>query len=156
MDQKPLLRIAPILLCLAACVHSDVPRPEYINAPVNLSVSLIGASTYQLSFYSDNREGGFAGYGIFTGNSSAALNTKADDMPKDISTAQSFCAVTQQAEYKVTMKIQVGPAAGGVPSGASICDKTDLTLSSGSYVALRARVERTGTPWSAAAIAQVP
>lgn len=149
-------RLFLVLLPAGACIQSARSTAEYINAPVNLSVSTITAGTYELSFYSDNREGGFAGYGVFTGSTAAALNTSPDLMPADISAAQGFCSVAQQAEYRTPVKIQVGAAANGVQNLTALCDLTSLTLTQGSYVAVRARVERTEKPWSAAAIALVP
>lgn len=147
---------AAFLLCGAGCVQSTKITQEYINAPVNLNISLVGTQTYQVSFFSDNREGNFGGYGIFTGSSAAALNTAIDDMPVDISTAQAFCTIGAQATYGTRVAIQIGPAAAGVAAGTALCDITTLTLASGSFIALRARVERTSRAWSAAAIIQVP
>lgn len=148
---------AAFLICGgASCVQSTKITQEYINAPVNLTMSLVGTQTYQVSFFSDNREGNFGGYGIFTGSSAAALNTAIDDMPVDISAAQAFCTIGAQATYGTRVAIQIGPAAAGVAAGTALCDITTLTLTSGSYIALRARVERTSRAWSAAAIVQVP
>ena len=145
-----------LALLLCQCVQTEKKTYEYINAPVNLTLSLVAAQTYEARFYSDNREGAFAGYGIFTGTSAAALNTSIDDMPVDLSAATKFCSIPVQVTYSQTVGIQIGPSAAGVAAGTAFCDITDLTLTSGSYIALRARVERTIRPWSAAAIIQVP
>lgn len=141
-----------LLLCVSfavGCVHTVTETQEYINPPINLTVTSVGGSTYELSFYSDNREGGFAGYGIFTGASSGAVSA---DPANDLAAAAAFCANTGQVNYKTTVTIQVGAAA----TGGSLCNITSLTLTTGQFLALRSRVERTSKPWSSAAIAQVP
>ena len=154
-----------LVLLPMACVQSTKTTPEYINAPVNLSISQIAAQTYQLSFQSDNREGGFAGYGIFTGTSAAAVS---EEPGAAITTAQLFCTWGTQSYYAYAVNIQVGPSAAGTwapPTSTTVapnanlltlCTFTGNILSSGSYVAVRARVERASKPWSAAAIAAVP
>lgn len=141
------------LLCLT-CSQATKVTPEYVHAPINLQISLISAQTYSLSFTSDNREGGFSGYGIFTGATSAELNA---DQPasNDITAALDFCAIATPA-YTVTAAIHVGPAAAGVAAGTAICDKSAVILTSGAFVALRARVQRDSEAWSKAAIVQVP
>lgn len=144
------------LATAARCAQSTRETAEYINAPINLSISLVAAQTHGLNFYSDNREGGFSGYGIFTGTSFASVNADPAQISADIGTAQAFCAVTSQAIYKTAVTIQVGPAASGVGAGTAICDNTSPILSSGTFVAIRARVERPTKPWSSAAIVQVP
>lgn len=148
----PLVAISGILFLTPNCAQLAEPTLEYINPPISLSISLVATNTYQLSFYSDNREGGFGGYGIFTGSSADAVSASAKAMPSDIASAQGFCSVPQQAEYRLVRTIQVGPNA----TGSTICDVTSLTLVSGQWVGLRARVERPSEPWSAAAVAQVP
>jgi len=153
MGNFRILIIAFLLALLLGCVQSTKETQEFINAPVNLTVASLGGTLYQLSFYSDNREGGFAGYGLFTGTSATAL----DEYPaNDLTAVAAFCENKGQTNYKTTVAIQVGPTAAGVVAGTAICDLTGVTLASGSYVALRARVERTTKPWSSAAIAQVP
>ncbi|AFM13539.1 hypothetical protein [Turneriella parva] len=147
-----LLLIAGFVTQAAGCAQVADPTLEYINPPINLSIALVATQTYQLSFYSDNREGGFAGYGVFTGASAASVSTAAKNMSTDIAAAQGFCSVPQQAEYRLVRTIQVGPNA----TGSTICDITTLTLVSGQWVGLRARVERPEEPWSAAAFVQVP
>lgn len=141
----------------AGCVQSLKETQEYINAPVNLAVTSLGGQLYELSFYSDNREGGFAGYGLFTGPSATALN---DYPAADITAAQAFCEKPEKYadrfDYKTLETIQVGVTANTVSAGSLLCGLTSLTLTSGNYIALRARVERTTKPWSAATIAQVP
>lgn len=159
------------LLCFAfcflfvACVQSPKETQQYINAPVNLTISQAGTQTYQLSFQSDNREGGFAGYGVFTGSSADAVS---QEPATDITAAQLFCSWGSQTYYAYPVNIQIGPAAAGIwapPTSTSsapnsnlltLCTFTNNTISSGSYIALRARVERTTKPWSAAAVAAVP
>ena len=74
----------------AACVQTKRELQEYINSPVNLTISQVAANTYQLSFYSDNREGGFSGYGIFTGASYDSVNTDPQNIPADTASAQAF------------------------------------------------------------------
>jgi len=143
---------AGMLLNLARCAQVADPTLEYINPPINLSVALVATQTYELRFFSDNREGGFAGYGVFTAATAAELSTAAKNMPAAIGAAQGFCSVTQQAEYRLVRTIQVGPNA----TGSTICDITGLTLTPGQWVALRARVERIEEPWSAAAVVQLP
>lgn len=117
---------------------------------------MIAAQTYELSFYSDNREGNFAGYGLFTGSSAAALNTSFDTNPPAQTDAAGFCTLGAQGTYGTVVAIQTGAGATSVATTGEICELTTLTLTSGSYVALRARVERTDKPWSAPAIAQIP
>jgi hypothetical protein len=135
------------------CAQTYKDTSEYINAPIDLRISLIATQTYSLSFYSDNTEGGFSGYGIFTGTSANSFDT----YPSSATTAaQGFCDLTSQPEYRSTVSIYVGAAANGVAAGTAICDLTALTLTSGSYVAVRARLERTEKAWSAAAIIAVP
>lgn len=128
--------------------------PEYVHSPVNLKVSLIATQTYSLSFTTDNREGGFSGYGIFSGATSAELNS---DQPasSDKTAALDFCDVGTPA-YNTTATIQVGPSANGVTAGTAICDKPAVILTPGAYVALRARVQRDSDAWSRPAIVQVP
>lgn len=138
--------LTPLLLC---CIQTTKVTKEYINPPINLNVTQIAAQTYRISFYSDNREGGFVGYGIFTASSASAASAYP---PNDISSAAAFCANSGQANYKTTVTIEVGPSA----AAGSICNNTDLILTPGQFLALRGRVERTEQPWSEAAIAQVP
>ncbi len=138
-----------LIFCLSACVQSTKVTLEYINPPVNLSIAATAAGTYQLSFFSDNREGGFAGYGIFTGTTAAQLT---EYPANDITSAALFCVSTTQTNYKTQVTIQVGPLA----TGATLCNLTGLTLTSGQFVAVRARVERLDTPWSEVAVVQVP
>lgn len=158
MRMSRIHKTARLLLCAglvaqaAGCAQLAEPTLEYINPPISLSIALVSTQTHELSFYSDNREGGFAGYGVFTGASAASVSAAAKDMPADIATAQGFCSVPQQAEYRLVRTIQVGPNA----TGSTICNLTALTLVSGQWVALRARVERPEEPWSAAAVVQVP
>ncbi len=155
-----------LVLLFSGCVQLDRPPTlEYINAPVNLKISLVATQTYALSFQSDNREGGFAGYGIFTGSSADAVSQEPGTA---VTTAPIFCSWGTQSYYAFPVNIQVGPSAAGAwapPTSTAvtpdynlltICNKTGDTLTSGTYVALRARVERTTKPWSAAAIAVVP
>ena len=144
------------VMFLSACAQTYKSTPEYINAPVNLSVKMIATQTYELSFYSDNREGNFAGYGLFTSASAAALNTSFDTNPPAQSDAAGFCTLGAQGTYGTVVAIQTGPGAASVATTGEICELTTLTLTSGSYVALRARVERMDKPWSAPAIGQVP
>lgn len=149
----PAIQLISGCLCLF-CSQTTKVTPEYVHAPVNLSVTQIATQTYSLSFTSDNREGGFSGYGIFAGTTSAELNT---DQPasNEKTAALDFCDVGSPA-YTVTAMIHVGPAAAGVTAGTAICDKTSVILTSGAYVALRARVQRDSNAWSKAAIVQVP
>ena len=100
---------------LSACAQTYNSTPEYINAPVNLSVKMIATQTYELSFYSDNREGNFAGYGLFTGASAAALNTSFDINPPAQSDAAGFCTLGAQVTYGTVVAIQTGPGAAGIP-----------------------------------------
>ena len=130
-------------------LESPKVTAEYINPPINLTISQIAAQTYRLSFYSDNREGGFAGYGIFTAASSESVAAYPSN---DLSSAAAFCSNSGQVNYKTTVTIEVGPAA----AGGSICNITELVLTPGHFVGLRGRVERLEEPWSEAAIAQVP
>lgn len=154
-----------LVLGLAGCVQSTKTTQEYINAPVNLTISLVGTQTYKLSFQSDNREGGFAGYGVFTGSSADAVG---QEPATDLAAAPIFCPWGTQSYYAYPVNIQVGPSAAGAwapPTSTAtapdynlltICNKIDDTLTSGTYVAIRARVERTTKPWSSPAIAIVP
>ncbi len=161
------IRNLGILISFAAlsCAQTFKSTSEYINAPVNLTISLIATQTYELSFYSDNREGGASGYGIFVDPSYSVVNTT--PVSNDINLAQMFCNWSSQAYYAYAVNIQVGAAATGIwsppPSttapdhnSVTLCTFTTKTLASGNYVGLRARVERTEKPWSAAAIVQVP
>lgn len=156
----------PVLaLCFAGCVQSTKVTQEYINAPVNLTISLVATQTYKLSFQSDNREGGFAGYGVFTGSSADAVS---QEPATDLAAAPIFCSWGTQSYYAYPVNIQVGAAAAGTwapPTSTvtvpdynllTICNKTGDTLTSGTYVAVRGRVERTTKPWSSPAIAIVP
>ena len=138
-----------LLPVLAGCLQSTKVTLEYINPPINLTVTQVAAQTYQISFFSDNREGGFVGYGIFTAASSAAASVYPAN---DIASATVFCTNSGQVNYKTTVTIQVGPSA----AGGSICNDTGLILTPGQFIALRGRVERTEEPWSEAAVAQVP
>jgi hypothetical protein len=131
------------------CIQSTKNTLEYINPPINLTVTQIAPQTYRIAFYSDNREAGFVGYGIFTANSSAAVAVYPEN---DISAAAYFCSLSGQANYKTTVTIEVGPSAGN----GNICNYTGLLLTPGQYIAIRGRVERLERPWSEAAIAQVP
>lgn len=156
----------PLLaLYLTGCVQSTKVTQEYINAPLNLTISLVATQTYKLSFQSDNREGGFAGYGVFTGSSADAVS---QEPATDLAAAPIFCPWGTQSYYAFPVNIQVGPSAAGAwapPTSTAtapdynlltICNKIDDTLTSGTYVAIRARVERTTKPWSSPAIAIVP
>lgn len=165
MGNFRILFIVFVLVLLSGCVQSTKVTQEYINAPVNLTISLVGTQTYRLSFQSDNREGGFAGYGIFTGTSADAVS---QEPSADLAAAQLFCIWGSQSYYAYPINIQIGPAAAGAwapPTSTAVapdfnvltlCNFPSNTITSGSYVALRARVERTTKPWSTAAIAQVP
>jgi len=146
-----LLRLKYIFLVpvFVSCIQSTKITLEYINPPISLAITQIAAQTYQISFYSDNREGGFVGYGIFTAGSSSSASVYPAN---DIATAAVFCTNSGQINYKTTVTIEVGPSA----AGGSICNDTGLVLTSGQYIALRGRVERTEKPWSEAAVAQVP
>lgn len=143
-------------ICVS-CSQTTKVTPEYIHAPVNLNITLVATQTYSLSFNTDNREGGFSGFGVFTGVTSAELNT---DQPasNDKTAAPGFCDLSSAAftPNTPTFAIQVGPAAAGLSTGASLCDLTGITLTTGSYVALRARVQRDTSAWSKPAIVQVP
>jgi len=156
-----------VILCvtLVACIQSTKVTQEYINPPINLTITLIATQTYRLSFTSDNREGGFAGYGIFTGASADAVSAEPGS---DITAAQLFCSLTSQGYYAYPVNLQIGPAATGVwspptstttapdPNVLTLCNFTGNTLTAGNHIALRARVERTTQPWSSAATAIVP
>lgn len=157
--------IAFLLALLSGCVQSLKETAEFINAPVNLKINLVAAQTYSLSFQSDNREGGFAGYGVFIGSSSDSVSQEPGTA---ITAASLFCSWGVQSYYAFPVNLQIGAAAAGAwspPTSTAVapnynvltlCNFTTTTLASGSYVAIRARVERTTKPWSAAAIAQVP
>lgn len=142
-----------LVLLLASCIQTTKVVPEYINPPINLTITQVAAQTYRLSFFSDNREGGFAGYGLFT---AAAAEEVAAYPAAAISAAAYFCENSGQPNYRTTVSIEVGPAAGGGGGGGTICNATTLLLTPGQYVGLRGRVERAERPWSEAAIAQVP
>lgn len=153
---------AIVFYSLAGCMQNQYTRPAYINAPVDLTIVLVTAGTYQLNFYSDNREGGFSGYGIFTGSTVASVAQTPDQVSDDITAAQAFCALAMQSNAATPVFMQIGAAANSIASGG-LCDITPLTLVSGSYVALRARVERSRSvdnpyayAWSAATYVQVP
>jgi hypothetical protein len=141
--------VAAVLTFCSACAQSTKVTQEYINPPVSLSITNVAAQTYELSFFSDNREGGFAGYGIFTGATAADL---AAYPASAIESAALFCVSTSQSNYKTVVTIQVGPAA----ASATLCNLTGLTLTVGQFVAVRARVERLENPWSQVAVVQVP
>lgn len=140
---------AVFILAPLSCVQMAHDTLEYINAPVDLTVTQVAPATYELSFYSDNREGGFVGYGVFVGGNGSTVGiTPAND----ITAAAAFCSLSGQTNYQTRVTIQVGPSA----SGATLCDLTAPTLTSGQYVGLRSRIERAEEPWSQAAIALVP
>lgn len=140
---------ALLLASIGACVQSTKVTQEYINPPVSLAITNVATQTYELSFYSDNREGGFAGYGIFTAATAADLSVYPANA---IESAAIFCVSTSQSNYKTVVTIQVGPSA----AGATLCNLTGLTLTTGQFVAVRARVERLENPWSQDAVVQVP
>ncbi|HRP70697.1 MAG TPA: hypothetical protein PLY93_14320 [Turneriella sp.] len=150
MKVKRLIYFIP--LAFVSCMQNEKITLEYINAPVDLIVTSMDASTYELSFYSDNREGNFSGYGVFVGVSAAAVNTDTDSLPIDTSAATAFCATSSQIIYASRVKIRVGATSGS----DTLCNLTALSLSSGQFVGLRARVEREEKAWSHAAIARAP
>lgn len=165
MGNFRILFIVFVLVLLSGCVQSLKETAEFINAPVNLKINLVATQTYSLSFQSDNREGGFAGYGVFIGSSSESVSQEPGTA---ITAASLFCSWGAQSYYAYPVNLQIGTAAAGAwapPTSTAaapdhnlltLCNFTGTTLASGSYVALRARVERTTKPWSTAAIAQVP
>lgn len=138
-----------LLLVLSGCIQTTKITLEYINPPISLTVTQVAPQTYRLSFFSDNREGGFVGYGIFTSAGAAGASLYPG---YDIASAAAFCNNSGQANYKTTVTIEIGPSA----SGGTLCNNTALLLNVGDFVALRGRVERTEKPWSEAAIAQIP
>lgn len=144
-----MVRYLVLVLLVASCIQTTKVTPEYINPPINLVITQVAAQTYRLSFFSDNREGGFAGYGIFTAASRDAVSAYPASA---IAAAAYFCENTGQTNYRTTVSIELGPAAGN----GTLCNNTALLLSPGEYVGLRGRVEREERPWSEAAIAQVP
>ncbi|MBV6494299.1 MAG: hypothetical protein LDLANPLL_02330 [Turneriella sp.] len=135
-----------------SCMQMEKITLEYINAPVSLEIEKISANTYELQFYSDNREGNFSGYGVFTGNTFSEVALSGDLLPIATTAAQGFCSTGTQALYATRIKIRVGPQS----SSDALCNLTSLSLISGTYVGLRARVERQEKAWSAAAIVLVP
>lgn len=142
-------------ILFTACIQDLRETPEFINAPNTLAATRIATSTYRLNFYADNREGGFSGYGIFVAASDAALDTYPSS--NDITAPAGYCQLSSQAEYKRTVAIQVGPEAVAiVDDPPTICNITALTLTSGTYVGVRARVERLTNVWSAPAKVLLP
>ena len=89
MVKNRILFIAFLLALVSGCVQSLKETPEFINAPVNLKISLVATQTYSLSFQSDNREGGFAGYGVFIGSSSESVSQEPGTA---ITAATLFCS----------------------------------------------------------------
>ncbi len=141
--------IAALLWCFHcfSCTTDVVGIPEIIQTPVDLQVVAVTGG-HEISFLSDNRENGFNGYGIFVAATRSELSA---EPPATLSTY--FCPMaSQQVPYSQRIKVMVGAAA---PAGY-ICGLPDLLLASGQFVAVRARVERDGSPWSKPVIAQVP
>ncbi|MCS6972326.1 MAG: hypothetical protein N2Z22_06855 [Turneriella sp.] len=134
---------------LANCSQDQKITPEYINPPIGLEVLPVAAQTYALSFYSDNREAGFSGYGIFVAADAAAA---ASYPAAELSAALAFCSNPGQTNYRSRVTIEVGPHA----ATGNLCNITNVLLPNGQYAAVRARVERTERPWSPAAIALIP
>ncbi len=151
VTMRALAHLLSVVFILApiSCVQMARDTLEYINPPVDLTVTQIAGSTYELSFYSDNREGGFVGYGVFVGVSASAVGAPPAN---DITAAAAFCSLSGQTNYQTRVTIQVGPSA----SGGTLCNFTSLALTSGQYVGLRSRIEREEDPWSQAAVALVP
>ena len=141
-----------ILVLIVSCAQANVINQEYIQPPINLTITKDLAGNFTLTFFSDNREGGFSGYGIFQDPSPDVLktNTPADS----VSAAAAFCPLNGQMVYErnVSMYVSAGTAA----STAAICNVSNYALTTGNYVALRARVERTTNSWSKATVVLIP
>lgn len=137
------------ILLSASCAANTDYQPEYIHPPVALSVEDKGGF-YEVSFQSYNIENGFSGYGLFTGSdSSSASAAPADELP---SSPDFFCSTTTTPDYNSNYTVQVG----GTEQSGYDCYLPSFTLSSGMYVAVRARVERDEEPWSDPAVKQTP
>jgi len=145
-----------LLLSTSGCITSSFETQEFINVPNSLEISFLTGSTYKLSFFSDNREGGFSGYGIFTATSAAALDV--EPTSSEITAANGFCQLSGQAVFQTKVAIQIGPQAAGLIAtpAQSICDITTLTLTQGQHLAIRARVQRASNLWSKPAKTVVP
>ena len=140
------------LSILGACAQANVINQEYIQPPINLTIVKDVSGNFTLTFFSDNREGGFSGYGIFQDPSSDALkiNTPADSL----TAAAAFCPLNGQMVYERSVSIYV--SAGTAAATTVLCNVSNYALTTGNSLALRARVERTTNSWSKPAVVLIP
>lgn len=150
------------ILSMFHCASNEQYNLESIHAPINLTITNAGGY-YRASFYSDNTEDGFTGYGLFQGASATAAagsDTDADNdnLVSDYSatTNAAFCSMAVSSlDYSNAIVIQIGGATADSDARCHL-STTELSLSSGNYIAIRARVEREEKPWSQAATALIP
>ncbi|MDH5718062.1 MAG: hypothetical protein OEZ22_10535 [Spirochaetia bacterium] len=162
------------------CVSNVKEKVEYIHPVVDLQIVMKTDpfTYYEISFWSDNREDGFKGFGFFTGEtkeeaedkvnlepvlniqeaSSSQISLKDDSYLSDILAADAFCEFST-VSYIKSVLIQAG---GASKLSGYRCYLPSLNLTAGNWLSIRAFAKRDCTDlqdcsmWSVAAVQQIP
>lgn len=141
-----------------SCTGNFKYELEPIATPAAVTLTKDGTE-YDLVFTSDNREANFSGYGIFRGASAALAEANLSDDKDTFTSDNSRCFVnvtSSQISYaapQVKIRLMAATAPGGYHGQ---CSSTDLLLSSGEFIAVRAYVSRDADVWSKPATVAVP
>jgi hypothetical protein len=142
----------------ASCTGNSEYELEPIATPAAVTLTQDGTE-YDLVFTSDNREANFSGYGIFRGASTALAEANLSDNKDTFTSDNSRCFVSvtsSQISYaapQVKIRLKAATAPGGYHGH---CSSTDLLLSPGEFVSVRAYVSRDSDVWSKPATVVVP
>lgn len=148
------------VLFIANCVSGLTSEQEKIHPPVNLTITLKTTpfSFYEIKFQSDNRETGFTGYRLFQGSSAQAAESAYETLADagTVPTAESdayFCSITVLPDLGNPVIIQTG---GSSQVDGTACFLSTTALTPGSYLSVRAFVNRSLERWSSAATVLIP
>jgi len=170
-----LTAIALLTLFEIKCVSNEAQcKIEKIQPPVNLSYNSSGTSGFtEINFWGENTEDGFDGYSMFIATTAALAKSKAIDIAGfAVNNEDYFCKIagctlvaTQCYDYKEVMTIQIGGSSSVTNLTCETSTGIQLTsISSGQFIALRARAVRTTIPevcgtvdkYSQASVIQIP
>jgi len=132
---------AIILIGLSCFCSTNVEKDlEIINPPVNLQITN-KTTYYEISFYAYNVEQAFQGYGIFAAADEAGAEAIAAGAEAS-TVAGHFC--TDAASVETAYLVQVGDTTQvtGTSCYTSNSSLNGVTLATGVYITVRARVDR--------------
>ena len=135
----------------SANVEKDL---EIINPPVNLQIT--DKTTYfEVSFYAYNVEQGFQGYGIFAASSEETAEAFATGAEAS-TVAGLFCTTPALIDSPYLVQVGDTTQVSGTSCYTSSGSLNGHLIASGSYITVRARVDRSDAPWSVATSKVVP